>query len=455
MNFFRNLKKNWLRLTISKEDLSLEHRIFYTVCIYSFLGIAVCALFNVGLGLYTLALFQTGFLIIQAIVFYILSVLKKPGLSIGIFAIGSYTFLILNYFYNGGLTGPTLISFFIAFQFLVTITPQRAAWVWFVLHVIVVTGLTTLEYYIPSAILGAYPTRASHFIDITITFWVILGFIYLLNVFARSRYFRERDMVAEQKTIIEEKNARLEYIDKERNRLFSIIAHDLRSPLTSINGYLELLAHGGLNEQERKEAEKHLFALSSHTSEMLNNLLAWSKGQLAGQKQDAQVLPVGETLRNTIAVQTSVAEKKSIDLRVQIAGDITFYAEKDSIDLVIRNLLSNAIKFTHSGGVVELRAHQEENFIVVCVEDNGDGIPESRKALIFTSELKPTPGTHHEKGIGLGLVMCKEFVERQGGSIGFESKEGEGTVFTVRIPANSSGKKQSRVSKVSSRQIAE
>lgn len=130
-----------------------------------------------------------------------------------------------------------------------------------------------------------------------------------------------------------------------------------------------------------------------------------------------------------------VAEGKGVRIDAEIPAHLSVLADKDMIELVVRNLLSNAVKFSPKGKLVRIRAKREGEDIILGVADQGTGMSEAQQAVIFTSEVKPATGTNSEKGMGLGLLMCKEFIEAQSGTISFESRQGEGTTFQVRLPA--------------------
>lgn len=426
--------KQWQYLTGATENISAKHRSFNVVCVFSFVGIVISIVFNTLFSLRELALIQGGFLALLAIVFYMSRVRKAYTSAYLIYAIGNYGFLSVNYIYNSGLTGPTLLAFFLSFQCLAAITPSRMIPIWVVCHILVASLLAGIQYMFPDMVRYGYSSTWSQFADIGVTFYITVFISYLITSSVRNRFKQERTKVIAQKEIIEEKNRRLEYIDNERNRLFSIIAHDLRSPLTTIHGYLNILTTENLDERDRVDMESQLLNLSVHTTEMLNNLLKWSKNQLQTQHILLETVFIAEVLNNTIEVQRSVAQKKGVTLLISMPEAITAYANKDFIDVVVRNLLSNAIKFTPRGGVVEISADTENGKSTISIQDNGVGISDAQKQYIFNTEIKPLTGTDNEKGIGLGLVLCKEFVEKQHGRISFESKEGIGTRFTVQLP---------------------
>ena len=138
---------------------------------------------------------------------------------------------------------------------------------------------------------------------------------------------------------------------------------------------------------------------------------------------------------HNIKLFTPNAEQKKIALKNQIPKGIQVHADKHMVDTVIRNLVSNALKFTHSGGMIVVSAHQNESHVEVAVSDTGTGIPRSEMSQLFRIDVKYSHyGTAGEEGSGLGLILCKELVEKHGGTIWVESEVGQGTVFTFRLP---------------------
>lgn len=430
------LRSSFLRKLIGNiDEFSAEERIFNSACMFTFLGILVSIGINYILELFTLAFLESFFLILLALVYYLSRFRKRYRLATIIFAVFTYVFLGISYFFDGGLLGPTLLLFIVSMQFLFYISPSKIAPLWVVLHIFFALAFSVIQYYYPQTVSYNYTSHIAPFLDIDFAYIILTILVYLIMTSTRNRFFQERNKVAAQKRLIEWKNRRLQHTDKERNRLFSIIAHDLRAPLTSINGYLELLTSNALDDSEKSEMQEHLLNLSTHTSEMLNNLLRWSKNQLEGNKISLETLNVAETLGNTIDIQKSIAANKDVMFLIDIPPVLTVYADKDHLDAVVRNLLSNAMKFTPSKGKVIIQARTEGKITILTVTDNGVGISDEQKSHIFSSEVKSLPGTQNERGIGLGLVMCKDFVEQQGGSIDFESTEGEGTTFRVYLKA--------------------
>jgi signal transduction histidine kinase len=223
-------------------------------------------------------------------------------------------------------------------------------------------------------------------------------------------------------------------INQSKNKLFSIIAHDLRSPLNTLTGLLELVDNNLVNEQEFKSVVGELSKNVSYTSQLLNNLLHWASNQMERQVVHPQQFDIHSLIEDNIALASKNALQKQITLSYNKANDYQIWADKDMIDLVLRNLISNAIKFTPVCGNIHITATAQANYVSVSVQDNGIGMSSQAVDKLFQYQMHSTRGTNGEKGSGLGLILCKEFVEKNGGQIEVISKLNEGTTFTFTVP---------------------
>ena len=239
--------------------------------------------------------------------------------------------------------------------------------------------------------------------------------------------------------IIRNQNQRLKEINATKNRFFSILAHDLKSPfstLITVTDYYKKNAQL-IDENEIRKFLDHIYEVSMNTYHLLENLLDWSRSQ-AGI---LEVQPVSFSLESVIKKNSYListrAKEKDINVLYECAEDILVYADPDMISTVIRNLLGNAVKFTPRGGKVRLTCRTENNRVIVSIEDNGTGINKQdvHKLFMIDHHLSK-PGTENEKGSGLGLILCHEFVEKNKGEIFVESMKGKGSKFTFTIPAS-------------------
>ncbi len=223
-------------------------------------------------------------------------------------------------------------------------------------------------------------------------------------------------------------------MNKLKDRLFSIIAHDLRGPLINLNDIIKMLNEGMITEEEFKSFVPQLSRNIGYTTGLLENLLFWSKSQLQGEVVKPVYFNLKEISVNILHLFENTIHEKEILIENKIQLTCKVYADKDMIQLVVRNLISNAVKFSKRGGSIQLSTRTEGNYTVLCVTDTGVGISEADQKKLFEQETFTTRGTDNEQGTGLGLLLCKDFIEKNGGSIWVESEIGKGSKFCVRIP---------------------
>jgi PAS domain S-box-containing protein len=222
-----------------------------------------------------------------------------------------------------------------------------------------------------------------------------------------------------------------------KDRLFGIISHDLRSPFTSILGLTQILTeqYDILPEDEKKSFLFKLKKTSENTFNLVENLLIWSRSQREGIAVTPTIVSLSELINRQKDLLSEGARNKNIAIENSVSGDFMVYADAEMIGTVIRNLVNNAIKFTNRGGTIRLAARKLEKEIELSVSDNGIGITSDKIETIFRlDKTSSTPGTEKEKGTGLGLLICKEFVEKNGGRIKVESQEGKGSIFSFNVP---------------------
>ncbi len=236
---------------------------------------------------------------------------------------------------------------------------------------------------------------------------------------------------------VEEKSRVLESTIKSRDRFFSIISHDLKSPFFGLKGLAEILAEGN---EELTEEEKNVFLVKLNRTVkdiymLLENLLDWSRLQSKRMEYNPEVFDLNEELSHSLFLLGQNAERKSIKLINEVPESTLVLADRRMVHSVIQNLITNAIKFTYEKGKVRVTAESLENVVIVNVVDQGVGIPSDFKDKIFKLDTQTTSrGTNDEKGTGLGLIICKELVEMNGGQISFNSQENRGTTFTFTLP---------------------
>lgn len=234
--------------------------------------------------------------------------------------------------------------------------------------------------------------------------------------------------------IIKEEKQKSEELNHIKDRLFSIISHDLRSPLAQLEGVLSLSETGYLSHEELQYMLPEINKNIRYTSELTNNLLQWAKNQLEGITYEPSHFDLFEIANNKVYLFEVIAKKKGIAINNRIQKKTIVFGDKNMIDLVIRNLVSNAIKFCRKGDNIIIDAQKEDAFCKITIQDTGVGIPSEHIGKLFDNENFSTRGTQNEKGTGLGLILCKEFIEKNKGKIWVESIENEGSSFYFTIP---------------------
>ncbi len=246
--------------------------------------------------------------------------------------------------------------------------------------------------------------------------------------------------ITEHKKILKalsESEANLRELNAQKDKFFSIIAHDLKNPFNAILGFSELLLEQ-INEKNYTgidEYAKLIGQSSKRAFNLLINLLEWARSQTGKLIFTPERIDLKNLINENIALLKSNANQKAITINVDMPDAIIVFADKQMISVVLRNLISNAIKFTHKGGEINVSVKSSEKEILISVIDNGIGIePDRIKNLFHINKGSSTPGTNKEHGTGLGLILCKEFVEKHNGKIWAESKLGVGSVFQLTLP---------------------
>jgi signal transduction histidine kinase/Tfp pilus assembly protein PilF len=222
-----------------------------------------------------------------------------------------------------------------------------------------------------------------------------------------------------------------------KDKLFSIIAHDLRSPFTALAGLTEILATQvkSLEPSVIEEFSKNINESSLKLLALIDNLLHWARSQTGRLVLKPQAVSIVDIINQAAAVQEIQAKQKEIEVVIISEQNIMLNVDIDTMNTVFRNLISNAIKFTKPNGKITIKAYKTEGLAIVSIADNGVGIKEENLKNIFNpSEVVSTKGTSNESGSGLGLTLCKDFVEKNGGSISVASQIGIGTTFTIELP---------------------
>ncbi len=272
--------------------------------------------------------------------------------------------------------------------------------------------------------------------------WVYLeayGTNQILNPSIGSVILNVRNITERKKTEdrLRESQEHLHKLNATKDKFFSIIAHDLKSPFNSIIGFSNLLL-----EQIEKKGYKDISEYATiirdssiQSMDLLTNLLKWSQSQTGNINFEPVHFNLYEMAEKITIFFSPVASQKSITIQHKVPVDFEIYGDYDLLHTILRNLISNSIKFTHPEGQIILKAHNEKNYTKICVSDTGIGINDKATDKLFRIDKQfSTRGTKDESGSGLGLVICKDFVDMHKGNIWCESTPGKGSTFYFTIP---------------------
>ncbi|MGZ3958230.1 MAG: sensor histidine kinase [Flavisolibacter sp.] len=265
---------------------------------------------------------------------------------------------------------------------------------------------------------------------------------YQFRLVAKNRALHKKNMeIKEQKQVIADKARMLKTQKKEltelnslKNRLFSVISHDLKSPMYAMRTLFQNMYTYNLPAEEIKMMVPDVVNDLNYTISLMENLLQWSKSQMQENAVRAQELDLKKMIDEVMKLLRLQAEAKQVRMESTVEGPVHVYADKDMINLVLRNLVSNAIKFTPPNGHINIGVNQLSYFAEIYIQDTGLGISEEALAKISESNFFTTRGTASESGTGLGLMLCKEFLAKNGGQMHIESRLGHGSIFSFTLP---------------------
>ena len=264
--------------------------------------------------------------------------------------------------------------------------------------------------------------------------------------------FQGAELLARVRTHLKLKHTQqeLEAANAAKDKFFSIIAHDLRSPFTALVGVSQYLVKGidNLEPEIIREFLEGIYNSSKNAFNLLENLLEWSRVQTKGLPLAPEPLNLACIVRENLSLLQMNSEKKQITIINELNEEEPAFADENSIHTVVRNLLSNAIKFTPQKGKVKISIRRHGGIVELSFQDTGVGMgPEQVEGLFRIDVRHSSSGTDEEKGSGLGLILCKEFIEKNNGTIEVQSRPGEGSLFTITLPEHEGLVKKSETAK--------
>lgn len=437
------LRKFWHYLIGDSEKFPPEQRAFNVVSIITTALILILIPLNISFSLWVVSVMLIVIETVLVILYIRSRAYGKYTYSLLIYAIASYIVIIITFLYNSGSNGPALYLFLLTYLFLIAFTNHRLHRTWTLLHLLIPVSLVCIEYFFPEVLTATYVSATDRYLDIITSFIVIVVCTYSITIYLRFNYERERSVsesharkIEEQNKQIGMQNALLKKSNSDKLRLISILAHDLRNPMNAIIGVLEILADQELSTELEKELKNELLITTRSTAAMLDNLLSWTSSQIKGLKPIPTKVKPDIVINQVLEVQRLIANKKGIAMRTSLDNDVTIWADFDMLELIIRNLVGNALKFTPKNGTVEILLTKDLDTptCTLAVHDNGIGIASEDLKRLFDGDVQSTYGTEAEKGIGLGLFLCKELTALNHGKMWVQSTFGEGSTFFAAFP---------------------
>jgi signal transduction histidine kinase len=245
---------------------------------------------------------------------------------------------------------------------------------------------------------------------------------------------KQKEIITEKAKLLELQKAELTELNSIKTKLFSVIAHDLRSPMYALRNLFRNMHQQNMPAEEMKVMVPDVLMDLNYTIGLMENLLQWSKTQMQSSAVRPEELDISKMIMEVMQLMHLQAEAKQIYINTKENASVLVFADKDMVNLVLRNLLSNAIKFTPQQGTIEIGVNKTDSFIEVYVQDSGTGISKEAMARINENNFYTTKGTSSESGTGLGLMLCKEFLNKNGGKMHIESEPGKGSVFSFTLP---------------------
>jgi signal transduction histidine kinase len=250
------------------------------------------------------------------------------------------------------------------------------------------------------------------------------------------------NIINNQKKEIEKQRKQLDELNTSKDKFFSIIAHDLKNPIAGFLGLTEVLSQDlqSFTDEEKQEFINLIYRSSKQLHSLLENLLQWSRAQTGRLSFKPRHINIHKLMMENIALVNASAELKQIAIELNIDESLEAWADVDMVNTIIRNILTNAIKFTNKDGIVQIAASVDDHWVKLSISDNGIGISEDEQKKLFKIGFSNSKlGTENEEGTGLGLILCKEFAKRNNGDLYVQSKQNEGSTFTVTLPVSQNG----------------
>ncbi|EAY26128.1 sensor histidine kinase [Microscilla marina] len=427
---------------------------FHIFTSITMLGASLWVSLSIAYGLYNVAIIPAGFMVTTLLSMWYLYASQNFKIVRFIQILTSMTLPFVYQWTLGGYmaTGAVMLWSFIPLFGLLSFTHIERANYWIVWFILLLVASAFIDHQVqvrtPQILQSNINQKFFFTINAgiigVITFFMIRAYIVVnikrrkvnrLLKNQRSELIAKNHEIKQKNEAIRLQQAELSDLSHFKDKLLSIISHDLKSPLNTLQGTLTLLGAGAITPEELQVLTLELRDKMQATRYLMENILQWAMMQMEKVKFTPELLNLHDITADTLKVLTAT-QNKNIELYNDVPAETKVFADAHMVALVIRNLSANAIKFTQQDGEVRVTAQaMDKGYVEVAIQDNGVGIPPDVLPYLFDStHTYTTEGTDDEKGTGLGLLLCQEFVEKNQGKIWAESTQGEGTTFKFTLP---------------------
>ncbi|MBN2486019.1 MAG: HAMP domain-containing histidine kinase [Bacteroidales bacterium] len=305
-----------------------------------------------------------------------------------------------------------------------------------------------IGHYLPEFGFPVIPEADSNlFLIVESTFTMLIAGIFTYLIYAENKSVKLSEIVRSQqlekllaeniegKAMLRKQAKKLKKLDDTKNKFFSIIAHDLKSPFNAVLGLSKILRDKSGDKPEFQKHAANLYETALNSYNLIEDLLEWSRAQSENIPFKPRTVNLKNELDGSVQMLQNLARKKQISIESSVQNNIHVFADINLLHSILRNLITNAVKFSNNNGAIQISAKMKTRFVEVAIHDNGVGMTEnSLKGLFRLDKKESSPGTQNEMGTGLGLLICKEFIDMHNGKIWAESTEGKGSTFYFTLP---------------------
>lgn len=406
----------------------LARQAFHQSCALSGMALLVGILVGYRSENWELSALLIGCLFISSLGYWLSRFRNKFGLAMFIFATVAYLTIVTCYFFTQGANGSAGVISLLTLILFYASSKSKTHWIWTVLHVVTFTSLLAYEFFSPDQVIQYFPNDGKRFVQVSLVYAVVILFTFLTFRLIKKSYEKQRDQLDTAKRNLEHTNDNL-------RKILSVIGHDVRNPLASIELFLEIILDDTENlDDELNSLKKELQATVRFTAVMLDDVTKWSKEQVHGQKWNFKSQHLGSWLDETVGGLNHLSKLLGVELVHNYDSDSNVFCDEILMTIIIRNLVQNAIKFTPAGKKVYLNVSTTDNHHQFEIIDEGTGMNEQQLSNLFTSDSTSSLGVRQEKGIGLGLLLVKEYTDAHRGIIEAKSQVSKGTKIVVKIP---------------------